>query len=265
MVDLLSKIIDNKKVEVRRRKKEIPASTLFGVIETLNAPKGFSAVLKGHPQVALIAEIKKSSPSAGLLRRDFDPAAIAKCYESNGAKAVSVLTDEHFFHGQLEHLAQVREEINLPLLRKDFMIEPYQVIEARASGADAILLISCVLSESQCLELAAAARELKLDLLVEVHTPEALARALSNGFRLIGINNRNLQTFQVDLATTERLMLLIPKDVTVVSESGIKDRNDVERLGEMGVDAVLVGERLMRQADVGVAVREVVGVRKWLR
>lgn len=265
MVSILAEIIKNKKREVKRKKKEIPISELLFMIQSLPLPCSFTKGLNHDNTVAIIAEIKKSSPSAGILRQHFNPVSIAKSYEKNGARAISILTEENFFGGNLKILNKVREEIKLPLLRKDFIIDPYQVIESRANGADAVLLILGILSETQCAELVVATRELKLNLLVEVHTAKELERALNYGFSLIGINNRNLNTFEVNLNTTEKLVSVVPKDVILVSESGIKNKKDIEKLGQLGVDAVLIGETIMRQDDVGAAVKQFVGVPKWSR
>ncbi|NIR51931.1 indole-3-glycerol phosphate synthase TrpC [candidate division KSB1 bacterium] len=265
MASILDKIVEHKKQELKKLKRETPVSKLFARVQTLPAPKPFSSALKTQSTVAIIAEVKKASPSAGCLREDFDPVAIATGYEKNGASAVSVLTDERFFEGSLVHLQRIREQVQLPILRKDFMLDPYQIVEARAYGADTILLILGMLSDRQCSELVAAAREFKLDILAEVHTAADLERTLATGLTCIGINNRNLKTSEVDLNTTTSLIGGIPKEVTVVSESGIKHRNDIERVAQSGVDAVLVGETLMRQPDVGLAVRQFLGAQKWSR
>jgi indole-3-glycerol phosphate synthase len=265
MVGILDKIIRNKKEEVTRNKNELPISELLTRIQSLPTPVSLSNGLNHENRVAIMAEIKQASPSVGILRKDFDPVSIAKSYEKCGAGALSILTDVNFFKGKLEYLTQVRPQVKLPLLRKDFIIDPYQVVEARAFCADAILLILGLLSKMQCGEIAVATREFKLDLLVEVHTADELERALGYGFSLIGINNRNLNTFEVDLKTTEKLLAAVPKDVLVVSESGIKKKEDIEWLGQLGVDAVLIGEAFMRQADVGAALKQFVGVPKWSR
>lgn len=259
-MSLLDDIIQNKKREILKSQKEMRLSELFDEIRGLPNPRPFPGVLNEQESVAVVAEIKKASPSAGTIRPDFDPVAIAESYEQNGATAISVLTDKKYFGGCKNHLQAVREKVALPLLRKDFILDPYQVIEARAFGADAILLILNVLSKHQCLELAAAARECELAFLIEVHTIKELESALCEDFTLIGINNRDLSTFEVDLSTTERLIEIIPRDVTAVSESGIKSRKDVERLGAIGLNAVLIGETLMREEDVGAALKNFIGV-----
>lgn len=207
----------------------------------------------------MIAEVKKASPSKGLIRPDFEPVTIAKTYESAGASAISVLTDEKYFQGSIEYLKSIRQAVDLPLLRKDFVIDAYQIYEARAAGADAILLIVAALSREQLVEFGGLARELGMGALIEVHTAEELDVALSTDEPIIGINNRNLQTFETTLDTTIELASRIPSDRVIVSESGIFTRADVERLTAAGVDAILVGESLMREPDPGVKVRELLG------
>jgi indole-3-glycerol phosphate synthase len=215
------------------------------------------AVKKGESQggIRLIAEIKKASPSRGLIRRDFDPAAIAAAYEQGGAQALSVLTDEVFFQGHPDYLALARGAAGLPLLRKDFIISDYQVYESRTLGADAVLLIAAILAPSQLEEYLGLAGELGLCALVEVHTASEAILAPAAGARLVGINNRDLQSFKTDLETTFNLLPLIPAGTAVVSESGIRTHEQVMRLAAAGVDAVLVGEALMEQDDLAAAVR----------
>ncbi|MFQ5706772.1 MAG: indole-3-glycerol phosphate synthase TrpC [bacterium] len=265
MPDVLDEIIANKKAELKKAKQEVSISRLWEAVAEQPPPKEFVGVLNNPECVSVIAEIKKTSPSAGIIRHDFEPLAIARAYESAGAAAISVLTDERFFGGSLKVLKQVRAQVALPLLRKDFVLDPYQLIEARACGADAVLLIIGALDKSQCAELRDAALELRLSALAEVHNFRELEAAMSCEFQTIGINNRDLRTFEVDLAATELVIREVPADVLVVSESGIKNRADVERLGKAGVDAVLVGETLMRQSDVGSALDELIGVTKWSR
>jgi indole-3-glycerol phosphate synthase len=209
--------------------------------------RSFKSALKrvdGSP--AIIAEIKKASPSAGVIAKLFDPVAIAKNYERAGADAISVLTDTQFFQGQLDYLAQVRETVTLPLLRKDFILDEVQIAESAAAGADAILLIVAALEQKQLVDLREAAEKYQLDALVEVHTMEELDRALEAGAKIIGINNRDLATLDVDLSTAEKLSRQVPDDVVLVSESGIKSAEDVARMKRCGIDAILVGEALMR-------------------
>lgn len=264
MNTILDNILQNKKQEIARLQQEMPASELFQTLRHTPQRRAFSAKLK-RDDVTVIAEIKKASPSAGILRADFNPIDIAKVYEKNGAAAISVLTDETFFNGKLEYLQNVRDEVRLPLLRKDFIIDPDQVLQTKAYGADAFLLIIGILSDEQCLELKAAAHEYHLEILAEIHSEAELERALNLDFEVIGINNRDLKTFAVELATTEKLSKLIPPQVILISESGVKTRADIERFGRSGVDAVLIGETLMRQKHVGAALKQLTGVAKWSR
>jgi len=222
----------------------------------LHAPRDFAAALAGpieRKENAVIAEIKKASPSKGIIRPDFDPQAIALAYAKAGACCLSVLTDEKYFQGSDSYLRQVRQIVDLPLLRKDFMLDPYQVVEARAMGADAILLILAMLSDAQASELAAAAREQNLSILPEVHNREELDRALLLNTRLVGINNRNLHDFSIGLETTIELLPAIPRDRILITESGIHTHADILRMNQAGVHGFLVGESLMRQADPGAA------------
>lgn len=265
MTALLEKIIRNKEKEVTEKKKTVSPLELLRMAQDRPEPRSLSRQLRQSHTVGVIAEIKKASPSAGILREDFHPALLSQTYEKSGACAISVLTDERFFSGTLEYLAQVRQCVSLPILRKDFIIDPYQVVEALAYGADAILLILSVLSQSRCRELLGLAGEFKLDCLVEIHTPEELEIALALDADFIGINNRDLNSFRVDFSTTEKLIVSIPKDVAVVSESGIKSPEDVVRVGEYGVDAVLIGETFMRSSDVAATVKQFVGFEKWSR
>ena len=212
----------------------------------LDAPRGFHRALTSYPGVAVIAEVKKASPSKGVISADFQPVAIGRNYEKNGAQAISVLTDVDFFQGSLSYLLQVREAVSLPILRKDFIIDPLQIEEAHLHGADAVLLIAAILDLPQLVDYQAYAGELGMDVLVEVHDERETEQALLAGSRLIGINNRNLKTFAVDLETTFRLKKLIPSDIPVVSESGLKTVEDFQRLKNEGIKAALIGETLMR-------------------
>jgi indole-3-glycerol phosphate synthase len=259
---ILDRIVEAKKEEIRHSKQSRPESDLLSELKDVRPPVPFARALGLGRRVSVIAEIKRSSPSAGRIRDDFDVTAIAKTYERGGARAISVLTEEKSFEGRLNYLREVRESVALPLLRKDFIIDPYQVLEARLYGADCLLLIMSLLSEAHCQELFSAAKDFDLDVLCEVHTASELDTALTFGVNLVGINNRDLATFEVDLSTTEKLIPAVPPDVTLISESGIKSRDDVERLGQVGVDGILVGESLMRQSDLGLALRGLIGVSK---
>lgn len=219
-------------------------------------PRGFSRALTGCPGVAIIAEAKKASPSKGVIRPDFDPVAIARSYQAGGAQAMSVLTDVDFFQGSLSYIPLVRAAITLPVLRKDFLIDPLQIREAALYGADAILLIAAILETPQLRDFREEAETLGMDVLVEVHDERELESALAAGSRLIGINNRNLNDFSVDLETTFRLQRLIPADIPVVSESGITSREDMQRLRAAGIKAALIGESLMRSAAQDQLLRE---------
>ncbi len=217
----------------------------------------FREVLK-RPGVSLIAEVKKASPSRGVFVKDFDPVKLAAAYEKAGASAVSVLTDARFFNGSLEDLKKVRENVRLPILRKDFIIDPYQIYETASAGADALLLITGILEKEKLRDFIRLAGELNLDALVEVHTREELEKALGCGAEIIGINNRDLKTFQVDIATTLELAKLVPEDCVLVSESGISSEEDVKRLAQAGVDAVLVGEALVISPNIEDKVNELI-------
>ncbi|PLX99781.1 MAG: indole-3-glycerol phosphate synthase TrpC, partial [Desulfuromonas sp.] len=225
-------------------------------------PRGFARALRTMREsggTALIAEVKKGSPSKGIIREDFDPMAIAEAYEEGGATCLSVLTDQKYFYGHPRFLGLIREQVSLPLLRKDFIIDPYQVYEARVFGADAILLIAAALDDAQLRDLAQLATELQLDTLLEVHDEQELERALALPVDLIGINNRNLKTFVTDLAISEQLAQRIPAAQVAVAESGINTRADIERLQQAGAGAFLVGESLMREDDISGKLAELLG------
>jgi indole-3-glycerol phosphate synthase len=257
--DVLAEITAAKRKEVERRKQAQPFAALQSRALGSPPPRGFAAKLKqiassGGPP-ALIAEMKKASPSRGLIRADFEPAALARAYRDGGAACLSVLTDTPYFQGSDEHLVEARMSVNLPILRKDFMVDPYQVYEARAIGADCILVIMASLDDATARGLAKLARNLGLDVLAEVHDEKELDRALAIDGALLGINNRDLKTLMVDLATFERLAPRVPKDRFLVAESGIKTAADIARLERAGARAYLVGESLMSQADVNAATR----------
>lgn len=244
---------------VARKKEEVNTLKTKGLVEPeteIDPPRGFTKSLSDYNGVAVIAEAKKASPSKGIIRADFDPAMIAKAYKNGGAQAMSVLTDEDFFQGSLTYIPIVRRTVDLPVLRKDFIIDPIQVDQAGIYGADAILLIAAILEQSQLADYQAQAREKHMDVLVEVHNEQELEIALAANSRLIGINNRNLKDFSMDMNTTFRLMREIPPEIPVVSESGIVDANDMQRLVDNKVCAALIGETLMRADDPAAALRQ---------
>ncbi len=249
---ILDKILDAKAGQVAGLK--LRAAELRTLAEAAAPTRGFVTALH-KPTVALIAEVKKASPSKGVLIANFDSASLAKVYEENGASAISVLTDTPFFQGEIEHLQQVRAAADVPLLRKDFMIDLVQIDEARAVGADAILLIVMALDDAQLADLYAYAKGLGLDVLVEVHNAEECERALKIGAKLIGVNNRDLRTFREDLGTTSQVAAMIPESVTLVAESAIRSTEDVRRMGELGASAVLVGEGLIKSEDIAARVK----------
>jgi indole-3-glycerol phosphate synthase len=255
MPDILKRICAVKREGVARLRSAGEAP-LRRMIEEGTPPRGFRAALIADERVALIAEVKKASPSAGTIREDFDPAAIARAYEAGGARCISVLTDEQFFAGSLDYMRIARDAVSLPVLRKDFILDGIQLREARAWGADCVLLIAAALDSKTLAALAAETRNLGMDALIEVHDEGELDAALGAGADMVGINNRNLRTFEVSLDTTSRLAPMVPDGVVVVAESGIGSRTEVQELKQCGVDAVLVGESLMRSADVAAAARE---------
>ena len=257
---ILDTIVAHKQEELKRDKEQISLQTLKSRIPDLPPTRDFRAALAAPGAVNLIAEVKKKSPSKGIIREDFDPVEIAKTYAQNGASAISVLTDHEFFGGNLDYLSKIRNTVNLPLLRKDFTIDEYHIYQARVAGADAILLIVAILTAEQLRGFISIAGHLNLSALVEVHTQVELEIALGVGAEIIGINNRDLKTFHTDIAASFHLRKLIPDDRIVVSESGIYTREDVLRLGEADMSAILVGESLMRSADIGEKVRELIGL-----
>lgn len=256
--DVLAEICAATRREVQRRKQSVPRPSLEQRAAAASSPRGFARRLTeaaAGPRPALIAEIKKASPSRGLIRADFDPPALARAYRDGGATCLSVLTDGPYFQGRDEHLMAAREAVDLPVLRKDFTLDPYQVVEARAIGADCILLILAALDDATARALARLARDLGLDVLAEVHDEAELDRALALEGALLGINNRNLKTLKVDLAVFERLARRAPADRFLVAESGLKTAADLARLTRAGARAFLIGESLMSQPDVAAAAR----------
>jgi len=255
----LQEIIRSKRREIQQRRSKQTLLDYKARIKDLPPVRGFQKALEQPGSCRLITEIKKASPSKGILRERFNSLEIAKLYESNGAVALSVLTDEPFFKGKLSLLTEIQKISRLPLLQKDFILDEFQVYEARVYGADAVLLITAILEPSQLIEYQAAADELGLDALVEVHTYEEAGQALKSNAGIIGINNRNLETFETDLNVTFSLIKEIPDDRVVVSESAIGTRADVERLVEAGADALLIGESLLKAKDIGQKMKELMG------
>lgn len=260
MRDVLAEICARKSEHVAARKALVSEQQLLRDAQTQPAPRGFRAALEAKVAaggIGLIAEVKKASPSQGVIRPDFDPAALASAYERAGAACVSVLTDMPYFQGEDAHFAAARAAISLPMIRKDFIVDPWQVLETRAMGADCVLLIVAALELARAQEIQAAALELGMDVLIETHDRAEVETALTHlRSRLIGVNNRNLKTLQVDIATTEALAPEIPQDCTIVCESGIHSDKDIARIRAAGVECFLIGESLMRQADVELATRE---------
>lgn len=257
---VLAQILASKGDELREARSRVPLAEIKA--RALDRPRARpfeSSLRRADGRIGLIAEVKKASPSAGVIRADFDPVQIAQTYQAAGADCLSVLTDERYFQGHLDYLLAIRAVVDLPLLRKDFTIDPYQIYEARAAGADAVLLIVAALSAAQVADFAGVARELGMAALVEVHTEEEMQVALDTGAMLIGINSRDLKTFVTDLGVIERLAAMVAGSATLVGESGIKTSVDVARVQTAGVQAILVGETLMRSPDIAAAVRELVG------
>lgn len=254
---MLSRIIEEKRRVIEEAKRAKPLDNLKSEIKNLSVKSSFKRNISRPHHINLIAEIKKTSPSKGILRGDFNPVKIAVTYQANGASALSILTDERFFDGKLEYISKVREHVSIPILRKDFFIDEYQIYETVASGAEAILLICEILSLSELTLFYNMAAELGLDCLVEVHNEEDVEKALAVGAAIIGINNRDLHTFKVDLAVTQRLIRLIPQNKVIVSESGIKCYEDIMFLKSLGVNAVLIGEAFMESDDIAAKMKEV--------
>lgn len=257
--NILEKIMQTKRGEVAAARQRVSEAALRDQLTEAPPVRDFVQALRDAEPVGLIAEVKKASPSAGLIREDFDPIEIALTYQEHGAHCLSVLTDEQYFQGHLDYLRQVRKAVRIPVLRKEFILDRYQILEARAAGADSILLIAECLPQEQLTDLYTYAQELGMEPLIELYEPDNLERVLSLKPQLVGVNNRNLKTFVTDLEHSFRLRKQVPADVVFVSESGIKTYADVERLIAANVQAMLVGESLMRQPDIGVAVRQLLG------
>ena len=258
-MNILEKICQDKQLEVRGKKKLLSGQEICAKIKCSDhKPKNFTAAIEAklkQKNIAIIAEVKKASPSKGIIRDDFDPVAIAKIYQENGATCLSVLTDEKYFMGKNEYLTSIRKEVDLPILRKDFIIDPYQIWEAKLIGADCILLIMAILSEKQAIELEQTALDIGLSVLIEIHDEEELQKALKLKSRLIGINNRNLKTFEISLSTSIDLSKKIPQDKIIVCESGIFTKADILKMQKISINAFLVGESLMRQDNIGLALK----------
>lgn len=254
-MSVLHDICQTKRLHIAARKKKSPLESLLETIQSLPAPRGFAAALRRHAGPAIIAEVKKASPSKGIIRADFNPVEIAQIYAANGAACLSVLTDTPYFQGSDEDFAAVRAAVSLPMIRKDFMLDPYQIYESRALGADCVLLIMAALDDAQAAILYQTARDLALDVLVEVHDAAELERALALGPAMIGINNRNLKTLEVSLETSHALSKSIPAGVLRVAESGIRNAADIQALAASGFEAFLIGESLMREKNIGEALK----------
>lgn len=255
----LEEIVAYKKQELAELKARRPLDQVERGLKKRPAVRDFRLAIHRPARLSLIAEVKKASPSAGPIRPGADPVDIAKQYSAAGAQAISVLTDEKFFSGSLKDLSAVRDAVGLPVLRKDFLLEEYQVVEASAAGADAILLIAAILPQTILKRLLALSRDLSLTALVEVHSERELGQSLEAGAQVIGINNRNLNTLEIDLKTTEQLIKLVPQEKTRISESGLRSRADVEYVQRQGADAVLIGEEFMTSKDIQARVKELMG------
>lgn len=259
MANILDKIVAQKRIEIADARSLTSLGAVQEAAATAPPARDFLGALRASEGIGLIAEVKKASPSKGLIREDFDPPSIARLYTDHGARCISVLTDETFFQGSLSYLKQVRSVVDTPLLRKDFVLDAYQIYEARAAGADAVLLIAEILTASELRQFSDLALELGMVALTELYDPANLDAVLASGTPLVGVNNRDLRTFEVDLSHTVRLRQQIPQSVLLVGESGISSREDALFLQENGVEAMLVGESLMRQTDIGKAVDTLLG------
>lgn len=254
----LEEILEHKKHKLERAKENVSLEEMEKAAVPVKN-RGFKSAISKKGKINLIAELKKASPSHGVIRYDYDPEAIAKTYKKNGASALSVLTEDKYFQGNLDHLKAARQAVNLPVLRKDFIISEYQIFESAIAGADAILLIAAVLDKGQLKGLYHEAKALGIDVQIEVHDERDLEKALATGAEIIGINNRNLKTLEVDLNTTLELLLKIPEGKIVVSESGIREYEDVKRFAEAGVEALLIGAVFMEADDIGAEVERIMG------
>lgn len=261
MGNVLQEICDKKRLHVMQQRTAISEAQLRERIATQTPPRGFANALRSRvekQQTAIIAELKKASPSKGIIREDFDPITLAKEYVTGGATCISVLTDTPYFQGQDSYLTTVRAAVDIPLLRKDFMLDPYQILESRALGADCILLIMAALSDADALAMEQAAHALNMDVLIEVHDAEEMQRALKLSSPLLGVNNRNLKTLAVDITTTEQLAATAPKDRILICESGIETKDHITRMHQAGVYGFLIGESLMRQPNVTHALQQLI-------
>lgn len=263
MSSILEKIVASKRRELEEARSLLSEGQLQRRLNSAPSVRNFRAALEKPAGIQIIAEVKKASPSAGVLRADFDPVAIARIYEAHGAACISVLTDAPFFQGRLSYLSAVREAVALPLLRKDFILDSYQLLEARAAGADAVLLIAEIVQGPLLSQLLRETESLGMQALVELYDPKNLSEVIESGARLVGINNRDLKTFVTRLEHTLDLIDRLPPDVCLVSESGIRTRQDVERLEKAGVKAVLIGETFMRAPDIGAKLDELRGKEPW--
>lgn len=257
---VLDKIVETKWAEIETAKQQVPEENLREQLGTAPPVRDFFGALAADGPIKLIAEVKKASPSAGLIREDFDPVEIAKAYEANGASCISCLTDQQYFQGSLEFLSAIRQQVRIPILRKDFILDSYQLLEARVAGADAVLLIAECLDDCNLRKLHGEAIDLGLAPLVEFYFPENCQRVLDAGASLIGVNNRNLHTFETNLEHTVNMKRQVPDECLLVGESGIYTPDDVLLLAEQGIDAILVGESLMRQENIGNAVSQLLSL-----
>lgn len=248
---ILDDIVEYKKGELKNTRELIPLAELQHKLKVMQSPLDFYSIAIADSSPKIISEIKKASPSKGIICENFDPIKIAISYEVNGASAISILTDEKFFQGSLDYLSQIRTVVNIPLLRKDFTIDPYQIYEARAHGADIVLLIAAILEKDRIKEYLEIVDSLNMNAIVEIHNHEELDKVIDTGCKIIGINNRNLKTFEVDLSTTVELIKYVPEDILVISESGISDLDDIRMLRKLGVNTFLIGESFMKSDDPG--------------